>query len=331
MRSILITIAMGLMLHVQAQDVHFSQFFAAPMYYNPAQTGNFSGDVRLGANYRDQWGSVTVPYRTFSVYADAGIQPKKAVNRFGIGVLAMNDQAGDGVLTTNKLLLSAAYHIGYTDQDAVRFAVGLQGGVVQKSFDLAQLYFDNQWNDFTFDQNIASLETGVQQQLSYTDLGLGALLTLIPYEDQRYMLGASIMHVNEPVESFYGGTNQVGMRLTATAGGFFAVNGMATVQPQIMISTQKKAMEIVGGANFSMPMGGDGTESALFAGAWMRVGDAMWIVGGLQTGKFTASISYDINISRLSTASNLSGGLELAAVYLFGSDHKRDPLKCPTY
>ncbi|HNV97946.1 MAG TPA: PorP/SprF family type IX secretion system membrane protein [Chitinophagales bacterium] len=331
MRKILFGICMLSSLLVCGQDVHFSQFFAAPMHINPAQTGNFLGSVRLGANYRDQWGSVTVPYRTFSLFTDVGIQPKKAVNRFGLGVIALNDQAGDGVLTTNKLLISAAYHIGYTDHDAVRLAIGLQGGIVQKTFDVSRLYFDNQWNDFSFDQQIANGETGLNQQLSYADLGAGALLTIIPYEDQRYTIGASVAHVNEPVESFYGSTNQVGIRYTATAGAFIALNGVATFQPQIYVSTQKKASEIILGANFSKPMGGDGSESALFAGTWFRVGDALWVVGGLQTGHFTGSISYDINVSKLSTASNLSGGLEMAVVYTFGSIGKRDPLKCPTY
>ena len=54
-------------LTLQAQDVHFSQFYAAPLLVNPAQTGNFSGTARVGANYRDQWGSITVPYRTFDL------------------------------------------------------------------------------------------------------------------------------------------------------------------------------------------------------------------------------------------------------------------------
>lgn len=156
---------------MRGQDVHFSQFFAAPLLTNPAQTGNFDGSVRVGGNYRDQWGSVTVPYRTFSTYVDAAIQPKKSVNRFGIGLVALNDQAGDGLLTTNKVYLNTAYHIGYTEKDAVRFAVGLQGGFVQKSFDLSKLIFDSQWNDYTFDPNISNNETGLTEQLDYADVG----------------------------------------------------------------------------------------------------------------------------------------------------------------
>ena len=64
---------------MHAQDIHFSQFFASPVLVNPANTGNFNGVARLGLNYRDQWGSVSVPYQTFSTYADFAVQPKKAV------------------------------------------------------------------------------------------------------------------------------------------------------------------------------------------------------------------------------------------------------------
>ena len=316
---------------MRGQDVHFSQFFAAPLLTNPAQTGNFDGSVRVGGNYRDQWGSVTVPYRTFSTYVDAAIQPKKSVNRFGIGLVALNDQAGDGLLTTNKVYLNTAYHIGYTEKDAVRFAVGLQGGFVQKSFDLSKLIFDSQWNDYTFDPNISNNETGLTEQLDYADVGVGALLSIIPYEGERYTFGVSATHINEPTESFFGSTNQVGVRYTATAGGFFAVNGIATVQPQVYISTQKKALEVIAGSNFSVPMGQDGSTSALFAGAWYRYNDALWLVGGAQIDKLTFSLSYDINISRLRTASNNLGGLEIAAAYIFGSPQKRDPLVCPAY
>ena len=118
-------------------------------------------------NYRDQWGSVTIPYRTFSAYADAGIQPKKAVNRFGIGLAALTDVAGDGSLTTNKLYLSSAYHIGYTEHDAVRFAVGISGGMVQKTIDISKLYFDTQWDGFEFDTSTISNETFSTTTINY--------------------------------------------------------------------------------------------------------------------------------------------------------------------
>ena len=58
---------------LNAQDIHFSQYYASPMTVNPAYTGMFNGTYRVGANYRNQWASVSVPYKTFAAYADYGL------------------------------------------------------------------------------------------------------------------------------------------------------------------------------------------------------------------------------------------------------------------
>jgi hypothetical protein len=71
--------------------------------------------------------------------------------------------------------------------------------------------------------------------------------------------------------------------------------------------------------------------NAIFLGAWYRYNDAAWLTGGFIAENFTASISYDFNVSKLRTASSTMGGLEIAAAYIFGNTEKRDPLKCPAY
>ena len=317
---------------VQAQDIHFSQFYAAPMLTNPANTGNFTGSVRLGLNYRDQWGSVTVPYKTFSAYADAGIQPKKAVNRFGIGVIAFADQAGDGILSTNKIYLSSAYHIGYTEKSNMRFAMGLTGGFVQKTVDITKLTFNSQWNDFEFDESLANNESPTTATLDYVDIGAGAQLTIMPYEGERYIIGASLMHINEPQESFLGDENKIGIKYSATFGGFFATGGIASFQPQLYVASQNNATEIIAGTNVSIPINAENNSyNSMFVGAWYRHKDAFWLVGGAQMDKVTVSLSYDLNLSRLRGASGSLGGFEIAAAYIFGNKVKKDPLKCPAY
>ena len=52
---------------------------------------------------------------------------------------------------------------------------------------------------------------------------------------------------------------------------------------------------------------------------------------GFIADNFTASVSYDFNLSKLRTASSTMGGLEIAAAYVFGNTGKKDPLKCPAY
>ncbi|MGZ3910129.1 MAG: type IX secretion system membrane protein PorP/SprF, partial [Flavisolibacter sp.] len=39
----------------RGQDIHFSQFFEAPLLRNPSLAGIFTGDIRVQAVYRDQW------------------------------------------------------------------------------------------------------------------------------------------------------------------------------------------------------------------------------------------------------------------------------------
>ena len=67
----------------KAQDLHFSQYFNAPLLINPANTG-FAPDVdyRVGINYRNQWASITPnPYKTMGVWGDVQL----FTNRFADG------------------------------------------------------------------------------------------------------------------------------------------------------------------------------------------------------------------------------------------------------
>ena len=53
------------------QDIHFTQYYATPLVFNPAATGLFDENLRLSNNYRTQWSAVGVPYQTISVSVDA--------------------------------------------------------------------------------------------------------------------------------------------------------------------------------------------------------------------------------------------------------------------
>ena len=49
------------------QDINFSQFYELPLLRNPALAGIFNGNVRFTAAYRNQWESITAPYRTMAL------------------------------------------------------------------------------------------------------------------------------------------------------------------------------------------------------------------------------------------------------------------------
>ena len=114
---------------VKAQDIHFSQFFAAPMFINPAKTGFFDGNYRMTAIYRNQWRSVTVPYQTISGTLDFSIPTgfnKK--DMFGIGMISYSDRAGDSHFTTNYFEGSIAYNKALDRWGKSYLGFGMQTG-----------------------------------------------------------------------------------------------------------------------------------------------------------------------------------------------------------
>src|SRR4051812_65614 len=93
--KLLITICyMQLAMQGISQDIHFSQFFEAPLLRNPSLAGIFTGDIRVQAVYRDQWNSVTNAYRTASLNAEYKMPIGKANDFITLGMQALYDKAG---------------------------------------------------------------------------------------------------------------------------------------------------------------------------------------------------------------------------------------------
>src|SRR5690242_20724964 len=81
----------------RAQDPHFSQFYMSPLTLNPALTGDMDGTYRAGAIYRNQYGSVTIPYVTPSAFFDCDLfKGSESHSYLGLGFLILDDRAGDG-------------------------------------------------------------------------------------------------------------------------------------------------------------------------------------------------------------------------------------------
>ena len=102
LKSILITcLLVSGAVAVGAQDIHFSQFYMSPLNLNPAMTGVMNCNIRLAANYRNQWASVLRDnaYRTYSVSYDQKI-PVGRYDYFGIGGTFWGDRAGANKCTT---------------------------------------------------------------------------------------------------------------------------------------------------------------------------------------------------------------------------------------
>jgi type IX secretion system PorP/SprF family membrane protein len=96
---------------IQAQDIHFSQFYNSPLTLNPTLTGYMNGNFRLGAIYRNQWREVTKPFVTTSGSFDLPIRKGFGDNDvMGVGAVFFHDQSGTVNLATVSVNVSFAYH-----------------------------------------------------------------------------------------------------------------------------------------------------------------------------------------------------------------------------
>jgi type IX secretion system PorP/SprF family membrane protein len=317
------------------QDIHFTQFYASPLTLNPGNAGRFNGLFRVGANYRDQWRSVTVPYQTVSGFADVSIRLNQSFprDRFGFGAAFVNDVAGDGQLHTTKVLLSTAYHKSFNQSNTIMGSVGFGVGFVQKKIDFGKLIFDAQWMDDHFDPTLPNAENYVSESLSYLDMQAGINFSVAINRNGKFYLGAAVLHINRPNESFYDKSNELAMRPMIQAGGYFETSKDMSVEPQVFFSMQKGAREIILGANMGWQLSAvEKNKSRLIAGAWYRGLDAMIGVLGIEISKWTLLGSYDLNLSKLTTGSKAQGAFELSLIYIAdGLKSKPRKLGCPAF
>lgn len=327
---------------LQAQGLHFSQFFNSPLTENPANTGFLpDANYRLGANYRNQWASIGAPYKTYSIYGDAQLLRNRwYYGWLGIGGVLLQDEAGGGALKSTKIYLSLAYHqlLGFNSL----LSLGFNGGLAMKRIDMSKLTFPDQFNDqfgkWFFDHQLPTKVVIDHPSIHYFDLQVGMNYAYFPTNNIYINLGFSAHHINRPKESFLeNGNNEIGRRYIGFLNAKLKVAPRVIINPNAYYSYQRGASETVVGAwaayNLSGP--GSGGKYQLLGGAYYRWKDAFIPVVGYQLKKWRIMFSYDVTTSSFSTANKHRGAYELSLTFI-GSyskhiDYNKKTYMCPHF
>lgn len=318
---------------LSAQDLHFSQYYNAPLLVNPANTGfNPDYDYRAGGNYRNQWANVGNPYKTMSVWGDT----KLFTNRFedgwmGVGVSLLKDVAGSGSLSSTRGYATVAWHqmLGYNSLLSGGFGLGF----VSKRIDISKLSFDDQWNGSFFDVTIPSNEPFAYSQSTYLDLQMGLNYAYFASENVYFNAGISIMHINTPRESFFDASvsdNRVPRRFTAFVNSNIKIQDLWIVNPNLYVSKMGNAWETVVGFNANRDLTGDGSNQ-LVLGLYYRNKDALIPMIGYEVNDLRITVNYDATVSSLGSLNGTRGAYELSIVKsgIFPSSAGRS-VRCPT-
>jgi len=308
-----------LICQLQAQDLVFSQFFAAPLELNPALTG-ITYAPRVIINYRNQWPAIPNAYTTYAVSYD---QYFDNVNSgFGVNILA--DQEGGGIYKTNRIDFSYAYDLQI--EDGMYLRGGLEAGFVQKRLDWDKLLFLDQIDPLT--GAVDGLGNGLPteeiqpENLSryYGDFSAGVL-----FYSPTFYAGAALKHINAPDENLLPTPTDFAQRpllYSVHAGAEIRLtesnktSNKTFISPNVIFVRQADLGQVNVGAYFRTWY--------LFGGAWYRYAfsnpDAAIFLVGFQKDVLKIGYSYDLTLSPISHQT--AGGHEISLILNFDESER---------
>jgi type IX secretion system PorP/SprF family membrane protein len=323
----LIFATLVLVVKLPAQDIHFSQFDVSPTLINPAATGvSNDADFRFVANYKNQWSSVSsVPYSTMAGSYDMSLFKNKEKNAYlGVGISAFSDVAGKSKYGMSQYNFNISGIQKLNEENIL--SAGLMAGYAQYKANLAGLSWDNQWNGEVYDPNLATGENTYGRTRNFIDIGTG-LLWQKNKGDRISTFGASVFHPHKPNKSLNGDVkDKINPKMIFHGGFDIKLPGADNrpdryLHPKIMYVKQGPHSEIVLGTFLKYVIQSSSRYTTyrnaitLDIGGFYRVKDAIVFATSFDYGNIRLGMSYDVNVSKLRTASYYQGGIEFSLVF----------------
>jgi type IX secretion system PorP/SprF family membrane protein len=317
-------------LFANAQDPQLSQFYAAPLYLNPALTGNTFQD-RVIANYRKQWMGIAPGYETYCISYDHNASKEHS----GIGGLIIRDKAGTNGLAFTHAAFSYSFEARLDRKRAIRFGTKL--GYTIRDFDRSGYVFADQ---VIREGAPTSIESSLLDRVSYFDASLGSL-----YFSEAFWFGVSMNHINKPEGSLVtGGSAPLEVRTSFHTGYRFATDGkkLSRSKTQMTVAAHLKMQ----GQWDQLDIGAYVDHNDITFGLWYRGlpglkaykpgypnDDAIIAMVGYETqNQFRVVYSYDVTVSWLTQRSG--GAHELSLIYEWPKRTKNRKWKavpCPRF
>ncbi len=319
----------------KAQDPQFSQYFAAPLYLNPAFTGT-TQDHRFIANYRNQWPNAARGFVTYAFSYDYNMYHYNS----GIGFLATVDQAGTAGMKSSQFNFLYSYKWNVSNKWVI--STGLNFGYAFRSVDINKIIFGDQL-EFDVDGSVPTDDPALYSlgTASYFDFNAGALAY-----NKNFWIGFSASHLNTPNRSLLNQESVIPLKTSLHGGvriplygGPFEKDNISVLAPSFVYKNQGKFDQLDIGLHFLY--------DPVMIGLWYRgipiqqnvkdniSQDAVVIILGFQFEKMEIGYSYDFTVSELGPISG--GAHEVALKYKLGiqmqakTKKKEKYIPCPTF
>ncbi|RFM35390.1 PorP/SprF family type IX secretion system membrane protein [Chitinophaga silvisoli] len=293
-------------------DPHFSQYYAYPLWLNPALTGVIDGDYRASANYRNQWVNIGKPFSTMGFSFDAA-----AANNVGIGINVTNMKAGDAGYNYFNGMASFSYRgVRFGATGTSQLVFGVQAGMINRRIDPSKWQLGSQYDPVIgFDPSKSSGENINTTSSNVFDAAAGAMFfDGNPNHQLNPFVGFSAGHLTQPVDPFVTGANRkLPVRYLLQGGSRIKVNDLLSFTPNGMYMRQGNAEEIVAGVYGSFLVNED---FDFLIGGNYRWNDSAIPFAGFHFKNFVLGLSYDVNASNLRRLVNGSNSFEISLSFI---------------
>jgi len=294
---------------LSAQDAQFSLYQYNPLYLNPANTGNYTGNWRLAANFRNHWINNSEPYRTGSASFDTKVSV--IGQSFGLGILFLNDESGVGGLTYNKIYGSIAYGFELLDN---HFDIGIQPGYV---FVSVNSWYNWDYNSGEFNADNGEISFG--ETTNYLDLN-GGLRWKRRIGRTDLEAGLSLFHLNKPNISFFNGEDKEEILSLLDVTAKIGITEKIYIQPAALVALQSGVTYSSLGTAIGYDHIGKSTVKNIFAGVYVRNGlvnelNTLSITAGASVKRIDLALCYDYTLGTFGEAAGVMGAFEIAIIY----------------
>ncbi|HVD99301.1 MAG TPA: type IX secretion system membrane protein PorP/SprF [Cytophagaceae bacterium] len=323
-----------------AQDIQFSQFYAVPLYQNPAFAGSAHA-LRATVHNRLQWpgiggatsGSALSKYTT-SYFA---VDNFWSQYRSGVALQVLRDWQAGSTLSSTQVGLQYAYELPISP--TFTFRPGLEVDYMDRSVDYSKLRFPDDFNNQNgWDGNI---QTGNPRR-QFIDVSSGGVLY-----SEKLWAGVSFNHINNPNESLTGQVSRLPMKFNFM-GGY-----KIYLKDNHYLAYLERAKEVSLTPTFNYKAQGKSDQfdlgvyliyDQLMAGAWyrgipfkkypdFRNNESLVALIGWKYQSISIGYSYDFTVSKLQTVGT-GGAHELNITYVHHKSKKYKPMKrlpCPSF
>jgi type IX secretion system PorP/SprF family membrane protein len=312
---------------VHAQDIQYSQYYANPIYLNPAFAGSTSM-TRVGVNFRNQWPALDQSFIAYTAYFD---HFEERINS-GFGVVFHGAQESFTQTNVNEIGLVYSYRLRLSESSYIQ--AGVQGSFIARDALFDRVILGTQLNINT-GQILGEPGDGFEgdSQIRSVDAHAGLL-----YYGKKSWFGVSVAHLLEPEISYLAdNTNQLPMK-SSLHGGYRFDLAPGDINEFFNNTDQERSVAV--GFNYKhqgqfsqLDIGAEFFFEPLVLGFWYRGlpkkynlpnnESLIFLLGVNLPSGLELGYSFDYAISKLGFLSS-GGSHELSMRYIFSS---KDPRK----